>query len=127
MRGDVPAGPALAKCRAILAHVGSYRGSTSENARAHPVRPAGRLNVIRKRFWTHSVWTSGEAIIPFVRTEPHGAAVTQFAGWAGEDAAFVRWGSSDASLNWDEALTRLKTPTFFYAKHGEPTSHGAPQ
>jgi quinol monooxygenase YgiN len=78
------------------------------------IRYGVRADVLHKRFWTLSVWTDPEAMNAFVRAEPHRTAVTRFAAWAGEGAAFVLWRSVDAPLDWDEALLRLRNPTFYY-------------
>jgi hypothetical protein len=79
------------------------------------VRYGLRADVFRKRFWTLSVWMDLNAMNAFVHTEPHRTAVARFSAWAGEGAAFVQWRKDGASVDWDDALVRLQTPTFYYA------------
>lgn len=98
--------PFLWASRRVEAQLRSARGL---------VRYGLRAEVFRRRFWTVSVWRDHEAVDNFVRTDPHWRAVEQFARWADEGAAFVRWHSPVAVLSWDEALARLRTPTFVFA------------
>ncbi len=79
------------------------------------IRYGVRADIARRRFWTLSVWTDPEAVRAFVGAEPHRTAVAHFAAWAGAGAAFVRWPGSEASLDWEDALKRLNSPTFYYA------------
>ena len=78
------------------------------------VRYGLRADFFHRRFWTLSVWTDLDAIQAFVRGEPHQTAVARFAAWAGEGAAFVQWSSGDAAPGWEEALLRLRSPSFYY-------------
>ncbi len=70
--------------------------------------------VLRKRFWTLSVWDDRGSVRAFVGAGPHEVAVQRFADWAGEGAAFVEWTSRDGRLDWKEALERLESPSFAY-------------
>ncbi len=73
-----------------------------------------RANLLHKEFWTLSVWKDRAAANAFIVTEPHATAVGKFEKWAGRGAAFVQWNSSDATIDWNEALRRLQNPTFYY-------------
>ena len=73
------------------------------------IRHEVRAKFLRKEFWTLSLWKDKESVDAFVRAEPHLTAVTRFEEWAEEGAAFVRWTGSDGSINWNEAMQRLKT------------------
>lgn len=78
------------------------------------VRYGLRANFFRKRFWTFSVWADRYSVNAFVAGEPHATAVGRMSEWAGEGAAFVEWHSSDGSIQWNEALERLKKPSSYY-------------
>ena len=78
------------------------------------IRYGLRTNLLRKHFWTFTVWTDRTSVNAFVPRGPHASAVERFKGWAGEGAAFVEWQSSDGAINWGEALERLKNPAFDY-------------
>ena len=80
------------------------------------VRYGLKTDLLRKRFWTFSVWNNPQAIEPFVNSEPHATAVKKFAEWAAEGAAFVQWENADGKIVWDEAERRLQNPTFAYHK-----------
>lgn len=73
-----------------------------------------RADPLRRRFWTLSLWADRDAMNAFVRTDPHSRAVAGFARWAAAGAAFVEWRATAKDLDWDEALARLKTPTFLF-------------
>ncbi len=73
------------------------------------IRHEVRAKFLRKEFWTFSIWKDNESVDAFVRAEPHRTAMTRFEEWAEEGAAFVRWTSSDESINWNEAMQRLTT------------------
>lgn len=68
------------------------------------------VDILRRHFWTCSIWSSGEEIESFARTDPHATAVERFKELAGEGAAFVRWTTASAVLDWDEAFRRLEQP-----------------
>ncbi len=73
-----------------------------------------RADLLRKQFWTLSAWTDRDAVNTFVRTDPHLTLVARFADWAGAGGAFVEWRGARMPLDWDDALVRLKNPTFSY-------------
>ncbi len=73
-----------------------------------------KARFLRKHFYTYTIWTNRAAVNAFVRTEPHAEAVRRMAVWAGTGAAFVEWEAQAQTLNWPEALERLKKPTFSY-------------
>jgi hypothetical protein len=50
----------------------------------------------------------------FVVGEPHSEAVRRFHSWSAPGAAFVEYRSKTGEVNWREAETLLKTPTFRY-------------
>lgn len=68
----------------------------------------------KKHFWTLSIWKDQDSLRHFVMAEPHATAIKKFTEWAGEGSAFVEWTSSSNSIDWAEALERLKNPTFYY-------------
>jgi hypothetical protein len=70
----------------------------------------------KKHFWTLSIWKDMDSIRQFVMTEPHITAMKKFEEWAGEGSAFVDWTSARSSIDWEEAMTRLQNPTFYYNK-----------
>jgi hypothetical protein len=78
------------------------------------IRYGLRTDFFRKYFWTYTVWKDRGSVNIFVRAEPHSMAVERFKEWAGEGPAFVEWNCTDASINWKEAMERLKNPTFYY-------------
>ncbi len=73
-----------------------------------------RAELLRRHFWTLSVWKDRASANAFVSSEPHAAAVRKFQKWAGSGTGFVHWNSSDGTIDWDEALRRLENPTFYY-------------
>ncbi len=78
------------------------------------VRYALKAHLPRRHFWTFTVWKDRNSVNAFVTSEPHNTAVRKFTKWAGRGAAFVEWNSADSSINWEQALERLKTPTFYH-------------
>jgi hypothetical protein len=82
------------------------------------VRYGLKADLLRRRFWTFSVWVDKASVNAFVNSGPHVAAVERFPDWAGEGAAFVEWNSSDGSINWKDAAERLKNPAFQYKGAG---------
>jgi hypothetical protein len=73
-----------------------------------------RADFLHRRFWTLSVWADRAAVNAFVRSEPHATATSRFQDWAEEGAAFVQWTSPEGSINWKEAMERLKDPSFYH-------------
>jgi hypothetical protein len=78
------------------------------------VRYGLKADLLRRRFWTFSVWVDKASVNAFVHSGAHNAAVERFPDWAGERAAFVEWNSRDGSINWKDAAERMKNPTFHY-------------
>ncbi len=73
------------------------------------VRFGLKTSVIRKRYWTYSVWADRASIDAFMQIEPHATAMTKLNQWVDPGKfAFVSWGSSDDSINWKEGLDRLR-------------------
>lgn len=77
-----------------------------------------RANLLRKRFWTLTIWQKKVFVNGFVNAEPHSDAVRKFGGWAGEGAAFVEWTSINGSIDWKSAMRKLQNPTFYYKEPG---------
>jgi hypothetical protein len=82
------------------------------------VRFGVKTDLLRKRFWTVSVWSDRAAMRRFVAAEPHATAVKKFVKWAGSEAAFAEWKSEDGSVDWDLAKEKMKTPSFYYKTGG---------
>ena len=80
------------------------------------IRYAVKGKLLRKHFWTFSVWENKESVEAFVRAEPHNSAVGKFHQWADAGGAFVQWTSSDDSIRWDEAMERLKNSNSYHSK-----------
>ena len=83
------------------------------------IRYSVRADIIRKHFWTFTVWSSKAEMNSFVTSEPHATSVRKFGDWAGAGAAFVEWISATGSIDWSEALDRLKNPTFYYGQRNK--------
>ena len=83
---------------------------------AGAVRYSLAVDILGHKFWTYSVWSDRDAVLEFVRAEPHATAVKRFESWAGDGAAFVEWESPDSQIDWAEALRRLEQPTFYYKR-----------
>ncbi|MGQ0810274.1 MAG: hypothetical protein ACT4OO_03500 [Nitrospiraceae bacterium] len=73
-----------------------------------------RARVLRKRFWTLSVWANKSAAQTFVRSGAHERAITPFQEWMAPGAAFVEWYRPKKRVRWSEAFVRLKHPSFTY-------------
>jgi hypothetical protein len=82
------------------------------------VRYGLRTDILRKQFWTTSVWKDRNSMSAFVSAHSHATAVRKFQQWAGEGAAFVEWNSGYGRIDWNEVLKRLQTPTFYYRSPG---------
>jgi len=78
------------------------------------IRFGVKTDLLRRQFWTLSVWSDRVAMRRFVAAEPHSTAVKKFAEWAGAGAAFAEWKSGDGSIDWDLAKEKMKTPSFYY-------------
>jgi quinol monooxygenase YgiN len=77
---------------------------------------AVRANLLKKHFWTLSIWKDQNSLRRFIMTEPHATAVKKFTEWAGEGSAFVEWSSPENTIDWPEALRKLQDPTYYYKK-----------
>jgi hypothetical protein len=84
------------------------------------VRFGLKTNIPKKQFWTLSIWQSREAMRTFIGAEPHATAMKKFAQWAGDAAAFVEWSNTEGSINWEEAMEKLKKPDFYYRGETQP-------
>lgn len=78
------------------------------------IRYSLRTNLLKKQFWTLSVWTDRISMEEFVSAEPHATAVKHFERWAGPGVAFVEWKMTGGGKDWAIALEKLKNPTFYY-------------
>jgi hypothetical protein len=77
---------------------------------------AVRANLLKKHFWTLSIWKDQNSLRHFITTEPHATAVKKFTEWAGEGSAFVEWSSTKNTIDWSEAFEKLQNPTYYYKK-----------
>ena len=75
-----------------------------------------KADFLHKRFWTLTIWKNKKFMDSFVPLEPHAEAIRKFKDWAGKGAAFVEWNSTNSSIDWDTAMQKLKTPTFYYSE-----------
>lgn len=73
-------------------------------------------NLLKKHFWTFSIWRDNNSLRRFIMEEPHATAVRKFIEWAGEGSAFVEWTSPNNTIDWSEALKKLENPTYYYKK-----------
>lgn len=59
-------------------------------------------------FWTMTVWTDEEAMLAYLSSGAHGAALPRLSDLAVE-ASVVRWVSDEAALpKWSEAVQRMR-------------------
>ena len=77
---------------------------------------AVRADLLKKHFWTLSIWKDQDSLRRFIMTEPHATAVKKFTEWAGEGSAFVEWSSPENTIDWPEAFKKLQNPTYYYKK-----------
>ncbi|HJU33993.1 MAG TPA: hypothetical protein VJ695_02615 [Nitrososphaera sp.] len=70
----------------------------------------------KKHFWTLSIWENQYSMRQFVMADPHFLAMKKFEVWAGDGSAFAHWTSSTSSIDWEEAMRRLRNPNFYYNK-----------
>ena len=77
---------------------------------------AVRANLLKKHFWTLSIWKDQNSLRRFVMTEPYATAVKKLIEWAGEGSAFVEWSSPKNTIDWPEAFKKLQNPTCYYKK-----------
>ncbi len=82
---------------------------TSRQAKAAPGNLAVR--VLRERgntFWTSTGWESEDAMLQFMRAQPHGAAMRKLLEWC-DEASLVHWTQANAELpSWSEAHARMQ-------------------
>ena len=76
-----------------------------------------RAKVLRRDFWTLSVWESEEALRAFVPADPHGGVMRSLVPQMGP-TKFVRWKAHGSQVppSWEEADRRLS------AEEGERVS-----
>lgn len=94
----------------------SFRVSKQAKKSAGYVVHALKADFPKRHFWTLSIWESRQAVGLFVRSGPHSEAVKKFKDWADDSAAFVEWSNLGKSIDWSEAMERLKTPTYYFKK-----------
>jgi hypothetical protein len=73
-------------------------------------------NLLKKHFWTFSIWKDHNSLKRFIMEDPHATAIRKFTEWAGEGSAFVEWTSPNNTIDWPEALKKLEIPTYYYKK-----------
>ena len=74
------------------------------------VRFSVRAKILRKQFWTCSVWNAPGAelnVADFVSAGQHARALDALPRWHNRGKKFVRWSSASAEIDWPEALKRL--------------------
>jgi len=67
-----------------------------------------QAELLKKRFWTLSVWEDEKSLMNFVFQIPHSEVMKRLAGHMGE-TKFARWKLAGAAIppNWDEAKERM--------------------
>ena len=73
-------------------------------------------NLLKKHFWTLSIWRDNNSLRRLILEEPHATAVRKFTDGAGEGSAFLDWTSPNNTIDWSEALKKLENPTYYYKK-----------
>ncbi len=76
-------------------------------------------DLLRKRYYTYSVWDDRASLNAFLRAEPHATAMKRIETWGGNGAAFTDWETKGSSVDWDEAMQRLKNPNRQYGSKGQ--------
>ena len=73
-----------------------------------------RAKVLRRNFWTLSVWEDEKALRAFVAKIPHGEAMKAMASHMGQPK-FTQWrvAGSELPLRWEQAIQR--------SQHGAPS------
>jgi hypothetical protein len=102
---DVPA--FLRLVNRIHRQIEAAPGNIAWNARGNP---------LTKKFYTCSLWRDRPSLRAFVQAEPHATAVRRMAVWSTPEGAFAEWTTTSSTVDWDEAMRRLETPTFYYKK-----------
>lgn len=66
-----------------------------------------RAKLSSHRFWTLSIWEDEQALMTFVRQDPHRSTMGLLQPYMGE-TAFTRWTirGSDVPPSWDDAIRR---------------------
>ena len=66
-----------------------------------------RAKLLRRQFWTLSVWESDRALMEFVAKVPHGKIMKALASHMGA-TAFTRWKIPGSGIppRWDDAIRR---------------------
>jgi hypothetical protein len=75
------------------------------------IRFSVRAKVLRKQFWTCSVWKmpgAEDRVESFVYSGNHNGAVNAFAHWDNKGQSFVRWTSDSTEIRWPDVLKRLE-------------------
>lgn len=64
---------------------------------------------LHRRFWTLSVWEDQQALMEFVRQQPHGRIMQALAPYM-EKTQFVQWKvkASEVPVRWNEAKARMR-------------------
>ena len=66
-----------------------------------------RAKVLRRKFWTLSVWEDDRALVAFVSDAPHGEAMKSIAPHMGA-TKFTRWKVAGSAIppTWEDAMKR---------------------
>ena len=82
------------------------------------IRYALRVELLRKRFWTFSVWEDEESVQAFLHAEPHAEGMRRMKEWvAPEGAVFTGWKSRDGAIDWTAIRERVRSAP----PHAKPT------
>lgn len=86
-------------------------------ARATPGNARSRLLGMPPLLWFHtlSVWESEQAMMAFLKSPEHRAAMAGFEEWA-EVGKFVRFRSGSPRVSWRRAFRALRTPDGTYRR-----------
>lgn len=72
------------------------------------IRYALRAELLRKRFWTFSVWEDEESVQAFLHAEPHAEAMRRMKEWVAPDGAvFTGWTSRGGAIDWTAIRDRV--------------------
>jgi Domain of unknown function (DUF3291) len=69
-------------------------------------------HLLRRTFWTLSVWEDEAALDAFAHGQPHAGKIAQIRPWMA-GSTFVAWtaGSDQLPVTWDQARDRVRTAT----------------
>ena len=81
------------------------------------IRPT---DLLRKRYYTYSIWDDRASLNAFLRTEPHATAMKRLEAWGANGAAFTDWEMNGSAIDWDEAMRQLQNPKHQYGPKGKP-------